>query len=245
MGRLDGRGALITGGGTGIGKAIAEQLIGEGAKVVVAGRRKEPLDVLEQQFGDCARSFVCDVAKRGDPAKAVAFAIEQLGRLDVLVNNAGLFIRKPLAETSDEDISAMLETNIRGVLSLSREALPYLSRAKGSIINVSSAAGIYAKPHLSAYGASKAGVHQLTRILAVELGPMGIRVNAVAPGLTRTEMTAPIFEDPKRLEPMIANTALRREGEPEDVARIVLFLATDEAAWVTGQTIAASGGLFL
>jgi NAD(P)-dependent dehydrogenase (short-subunit alcohol dehydrogenase family) len=245
MGKLDGRAAIVTGGGTGIGQAIAETLAGEGASVVVTGRRKEALAAIERGSPERVRHIVSDVAKRGDPARVVAFALEKFGRIDVLVNNAGAFVRKPLIETSDDDIAQMLAVNVGGVLALSREAVPHLARSKGCIINVSSAAGLYAKPHLSAYGASKAAVHHLTRVLAVELGGMGVRVNAVAPGLTRTEMTDPIFADPKRLDLLVSNTALGRAGEPEDVARVVVFLATDEASWVTGQTIAASGGLFL
>jgi NAD(P)-dependent dehydrogenase (short-subunit alcohol dehydrogenase family) len=245
MGRLDDKTAIVTGGATGIGRAIAERFVAEGAQVVVTARRSEPLEALEGRHPGRIAQIASDVAARGDPARVVAFALERFGRLDVLVNNAGLFVKKPLAETTDDEIGAMLDVNVRGVLAFAREASDALERTRGAIINISSAAGIYAKPNLAAYAASKAAVHQLTRVLAVELGPRGVRVNAIAPGLVRSEMTAPIFADEARLGALLANTALGRAGEPEDIANAALFLASDQGAWITGQTIAASGGLFL
>src|SRR5262249_39145562 len=129
--------------------------------------------------------------------------------------------------------------------SLSREAVPALARTKGCIINISSAAGSYVRADLSAYGAAKAAIHHATKILAVELGPLGIRCNAVAPGLTRSEMTDPIFGAPGALRSLLGHTALGRVGERGDIARVGAFPASDEAGWVTGQTIAVSGGLLL
>ena len=245
MGKLDGKVAWVTGGGTGIGLAIVEAFVAAGAKVFASGRRKPPLEALTRRFPEAVATTQADVSQAGEPQRAVALALARLGRLDILVNNAGVFRRKPLVETTDEDLTELLAVNLRGTLACVREALPHLAAAKGCIINISSEAGVYARPGLVAYGATKAAVNHATRSLAAELGPMGIRVNAVAPGLTRTDMTAAIFGDAERLRYFTSNTALGRVGEPADIARVVLFLASDDAAWVTGQRISATGGLFL
>ena len=243
MGRLTGKVALVTGGGTGIGRGIVEELVAQGGQVVAVGRRLAPLEELAQRLGDRVAVLSADVTRDG--RRAVEFALERFARLDVLVNNAGVFLKAPLLQTSDAQIAEMLAVNVQAPLSLSREAVPALARTKGSIIHVSSAAGSYVRADLSAYGAAKAAIHHATKILAVELGPLGIRCNAVAPGLTRSEMTDPIFGAPSALKFFLEHTALGRVGEPADIARVVAFLASDEAGWVTGQTIAASGGLLL
>jgi NAD(P)-dependent dehydrogenase (short-subunit alcohol dehydrogenase family) len=245
MGKLEHKTALVTGGARGIGLGIAELLVAEGARVVVTARKDTETAALASRFGKAVRLITADATLPGDPKRAVEAAVAELGHLDVLVNNAGAFVRKPLRETTDEEIEQMLAVNTKGVLLFSREAIPHLAAAKGSIVNVTSAAALYARPNLAAYGASKAALHHATKILASELGPLGIRVNSVAPGLTRSEMTQPIFDDPARMDAFIAQTALGRAGEPADIARVVVFLASADAAWVTGQTIAASGGLLL
>jgi len=241
--RLARKVALVTGGGTGIGRAIVEALVEQGARVVAVGRRPEPLFELAHRLGDRVAVLSADVTR--ESRRAIEFAIERFSQLDVLVNNAGSFLKAPLAQTSDAQIAEMLAVNVQAPLSLSREAVSALARTKGCIINISSAAGSYARADLSAYGAAKAAMHHATKILAVELGPLGIRCNAVAPGLTRSEMTEPIFDAPSALKFFLEHTALGRVGEPADIARVVAFLASDEAGWVTGQTIAVSGGLLL
>jgi 3-oxoacyl-[acyl-carrier protein] reductase len=243
--KLSGKVALVTGGGSGIGRSIVERLVEDGARVIAVGRRTEPLDALTKKYPGKVSSFSADVTKSVDARKAVAFALQHLARLDILVNNAGAFVRKPLGETSDDEILAMLDVNVRGPLSFCREAAPHLEAHKGCIINISSAAGIYARPQLIAYGTAKAALHHATKLLAVELGPRAIRVNALAPGLIRSEMTDPILADPARTQTFISLTALGRVGEPDDVAAVVSFLASDDARWITGQTIAVSGGLLL
>ncbi len=240
---LAGKVALVTGGGTGIGRAIVEELVEQGARVVAVGRRAEPLDEVARCLGDRVAVLSADVTR--DAQRVIAFALERFSRLDVLVNNAGAFHKAPLAQTSDAQIAQMLAVNVQAPLSLSREAVDALTRTRGCIINVSSAAGSYVRVGLVAYGAAKAAMHHATKVLAVELGPHGIRCNAVAPGLTRSEMTEPIFDAPEALGFFLEHTALGRVGEPVDIARVVAFLASDEAGWVTGQTIAVSGGLLL
>ena len=243
MGRLTGKVALVTGGGTGIGRGIVEALVEQGARVVAMGRRPAPLEELAHRLGDRVAPLSADVTRDGP--RAIEFALERFSQLDVLVNNAGSFLKAPLAKTSDTQIAEMLAVNVQAPLALSREAIPALAKTRGCIVTVSSAAGSYVRADLSAYGAAKAAMHHATKILAVELGPLGIRCNAVAPGLTRSEMTGPIFDAPGALKFFLDNTALGRVGEPADVARVVAFLASDEAGWVTGQTIAVSGGLLL
>jgi NAD(P)-dependent dehydrogenase (short-subunit alcohol dehydrogenase family) len=241
--RLAGKVAIVTGGGTGIGRGIVEELVEQGARVVAVGRRIEPLEELERRLGDRVAALSADVTR--DSRRAVEFAIERFSQLDVLVNNAGAFLKAPLSRTSDAQIAQMLAVNVQAPLSLSREAVSALARTRGCIVNISSAAGSYVRADLSAYGGAKAAMHHVTKILAVELGPLGIRCNAVAPGFTRSDMTEPIFGAPDAMKFFLEHTALGRMGEPVDIARVVAFLASDEAGWVTGQTIAVSGGLLL
>jgi NAD(P)-dependent dehydrogenase (short-subunit alcohol dehydrogenase family) len=245
MGKLEHKTALVTGGARGIGLGITELFVAEGARVVVTARKDVESGALAARFGTSVRLITADVTLPGDTRRAVQAAVAELGRLDILVNNAGAFVRKPLLETTDQEIDEMLAVNTKGVLVFIREAIPHLAATKGAIVNVTSAAALYAKPNLAAYGASKAALHHATKILASELGPLGIRVNSVAPGLTRSDMTQPIFEDAARLDAFIAQTALGRAGEPIDIAKVVAFLASADASWVTGQTLAASGGLLL
>ena len=241
---LSGKVAIITGGGTGIGRATAEAFVAAGARVVLVGRREAPLAELATLHDGMIKYIQADVSKSGNSKLIIDFALESFGRLDIQVNNAAAATVKPLSMISDDEIDEMLAANIKGVLALCRDATPALEESQGSIINLSSVAGQSAIPGFSAYAATKAGVDRITRILASELGPMGIRVNAVAPGLTRTDMLTATPQEV--LDKLVGEaTALRRLGEPEDVARSIAWLASDNAGWVTGQVVQASGGLLL
>lgn len=244
MGRFDDKAALVTGGGTGIGRAVAAGIADEGGSVVVVGRRLEPLRQLAETRPDRIRFTQADVAHSGDLQRAVTFTVEQLGGLDVLVNNAGLSHMGPLSELSDGAMRAMLDINVMGPLVAMREAIPHLVARRGCIVNVTSVTARGAAPGMAAYGGTKAALEQITRALAVELGPAGVRVNVVAPGLTITDM-AHEFMDAAAIEQTARRTPLRRAGTPEDVAEAVLFLASDNAAWITGQVVQSSGGLAL
>lgn len=244
MGRFDEKAALVTGGGTGIGRAIAAAIAEEGGRVVVTGRRLEPLQEVCETNPERIRYVQADVSRGEDVKRAVAFAAEQWGGLDVLVNNAAACEMRPLAKLTDDEISAMLDVNVKGTLLCIREALPQLGARRGSVVNVTSVVARAATPGMSAYGASKAGIEQLTRCLAVELGPGGVRVNVVAPGMTLTPMLAANMDE-AGIEQVSRQTPLRRMGTPEDVAEAVLFLASDQAAWITGQVVQSSGGLSL
>jgi NAD(P)-dependent dehydrogenase (short-subunit alcohol dehydrogenase family) len=243
--RFEGKAVLITGAGSGIGRAAAVAFAREGARVAVVGRRKVLLDETAAAIGERAFAVAADITASGEPARVVAEVARAFGRLDVLVNNAGVFFRKLLSETSDADLASAFGTNVIAPLALAREALPWLRKGPGCVVNVSSTTARISKLTLSAYSASKLGLEQATRSLAVELGPEGIRVNCVAPGMTDTGMIDDIVADPDKLKTYLAATPLARMGRAEDVARSILFLASDDASWVTGQVLQASGGFQL
>ncbi|WP_170550698.1 SDR family NAD(P)-dependent oxidoreductase [Ruegeria atlantica] len=245
MENLENKVILITGGGTGIGKATASAFIANGAKVVITGRRQSVLEEATQKLGPQAYAIVGDVSKDGEPARIIEETIRKFGRLDVLVNNAGTGKMGPLSETSDQDIESIYRTNVFGPLAFAREATPHLANSKGAIINISSVVARGMMPGAAVYASSKAAVDHATRLIAAELGPMGIRVNAVAPGLTDTEITADVKSNEQMLGMIIAQTPMGRIGEPEDIANAVLLLADNRAGWITGQSVQAGGGFLL
>ncbi len=246
IGVLDGKVALVTGGGTGIGKGIALAFAAAGAKVVIAARREEPLKAVAALAPGSIGHVRMDLADRGDQASALAHVIELHGRLDILVNNAAYQLWKSFAETTEEEIDDLFFTNLSSITRFIKRALPHLEASRGNIINISSTASrhtVVPSQKLSVYSASKAGLNQLTRTLAPELGPLGIRINAVAPGLTRGDYARDSLTADEATEAWVRQvTPLGRWGEPEDIARMVLFLASDQASWVTGQVIDSSGG---
>jgi NAD(P)-dependent dehydrogenase (short-subunit alcohol dehydrogenase family) len=249
---LEGKVALVTGGAAGIGGGIARRLLSEGAQVVVADVRLEtdagwPADLVDPQRA----LFLCaDVTREEDLQRSVRAAVDRFGGLDILVNNAGILRFTPLDALTRADWDAVLAVNLGAPAFCAKEALPHLLvRGGGAIVNVSSIQAVLTAPHFAAYAASKAGLLGLTRSLALELGPAGIRVNAVLPGYTRTALFMSDAErlgegDPQRfidrLQPTIA---LRRLGEPEDVAGVVAFLCSDDARYVTGAAIAIDAGV--
>lgn len=188
MSRFERKVALVTGGGTGIGRAVVESFVAEGGKVVVVGRRKEPLASLAAEHADAISIAEADVSKPEEVRNVVEMVTQDLGRLDTLVNNAGVGLLKPLVETTDEELSLLTEVNINGGLRLIRETLPLLTKGPGSIVNISSTLSAFSIPGTAAYAATKSAVDRFTRTLAAELGSVGVRVNAVAPGLTKTDM---------------------------------------------------------
>ncbi len=236
---------LITGGGTGIGKATAIAFAAEGAKVVITGRRQSVLEETTKELGGLAHFVVGDVSKNGDPKIIVDKTIGKYGKLDVLVNNAGIGVMGPLLETSDEDIENIYRTNVFGPLALTREAITHLVKTKGCVINISSTMSHGVLPGSAVYSSTKAALDHATRLLAAELGPSGIRVNAVAPGLTDTDMAAGVRSNEQMLGVFVGQTPMGRLGEPYEIANAVLFLAGTGAGWITGQVVQAGGGLML
>ncbi len=245
MNTFENKVVLITGGGTGIGKATAASFIEEGAKVVIVGRRASVLEETVSELGDSAQFVVGDVSKSAGPKAIVDEVIARHDRLNVVVNNAGTVTMGPVMELDDEEIERVFRTNVFSILAVSREALPHLIKTQGSIINISSTVSTSVMPGISVYAASKAAVDHIIKTLAVESGPSGVRINAVAPGLTATDMAAEASPDGQMQEMMVRQTPMGRIGEPEDIAKVVRLLASDDAGWVTGQIVQVSGGLML
>ena len=235
---LEGRRILVTGASSGIGRAVAELCVSQGARVLATGRRAEALDEL-----DGVRRFACDLLEPGAPEACVAACVEGMDGLDGVVHAAGTVLRgEDPRSTPDEQIDAVLGTNLALPLRVARAALGALGRG-GSIVLLSSQLGRIGAPGYASYCAAKGGVDALVRALAVDVGPDGIRVNGLAPGLVRTPMAYRGRENFDELAPAIAERhPLRRIGEPDDLAGPAVFLLSDAAAWLTGQTIAVDGG---
>jgi len=246
MGLLEGKVALITGAGTGIGKGTAKFFAEQGAKVVIAARRQGPLEETCKLAPDAISWVRMDLDNADERANALATVIERHGRLDCLVSNAGYQLWQDFDDTPEDVIDALYYTNLSCTVRFVKQALPYLEKSKGNIVIVSSTASRYTvvpSQKLSVYSASKAGLNQFTRTLAPEIGPKGIRINAVAPGLTRGEYSDQSLTEREAVEAWAASvTSLGRMGEPEDVAKVIAFMASDLASWVTGQVLDASGG---
>lgn len=243
-----GRAALVTGGGSGIGRAAALALAERGAGVVVVGRRPDALERSTALHAD-VHGVAGDVSNPADIDRFVRAALETFGRLDVLVNNAGMLAPTPLGGIDLDTARRIWETNVLGPTLLAEAALPQLTRNGGTIINVSSSFGHKPAPGVSHYGASKAALEHLTRSWALELAARGVRVNAVAPGPTESEAlersgrSAAEVEQIKESER--SRIPLGRRGEPADVARWILALADPAAGWITGQVIDVDGGFTL
>ena len=237
---------IITGGGTGIGRATALQFAQAGAWILVVGRRLTPLEEVAS-VADRIVPIVADIQHEPDIQEIVHSATQRWGRIDVLVNNAGAFAHCPLEHIDQQLVTSLLATNIVGPTRLSQAALPYLKVTQGSIVNISSTFGHKAAPLISHYAASKAALEHLTRCWALELAPYRIRVNAVAPGptetgiLERSGLAASIVAHIKEEE--TERVPLGRRGTPEEVAAWIMDLATPTASWMTGQVIAVDGGL--
>jgi 3-oxoacyl-[acyl-carrier protein] reductase len=244
---LDGRVAIVTGGSRGIGSAIAGLLAEHGAAVVVSGRDAARLQnavrALEEH-GASVHGVVADVAKREDADRLVEAAKERFGRLDLLVNNAGITQDGLLIRMKDDDWDRVMETNLRGAFLMTRAAAKSMVRQRsGRIINIASAAGAMGNAGQANYSAAKAGLVGFTKATARELAHWNILVNAVAPGLIETDMAAAIPAEAR--EALLAQVPLKRMGSARDVAEVVGFLAGDGAAYVTGQVFHVNGGLYM
>jgi NAD(P)-dependent dehydrogenase (short-subunit alcohol dehydrogenase family) len=249
MGRLEGKVALITGAGTGIGQGTAELFAREGAQVVIAARREAKLRETAALAPDRISWVRMDLTDREDRIRAIDTVAERHGRLDVLVNNAGSQIVKPFAEQSEEEIAEVFVTNLISTAQLISRALPLLRESRGNVVNVSSTAGRYTQfpsSGITMYSATRGGMNQMTRSLATELGPLGVRINAVAPGLTMAEVSSQtLLADPEARGALEAMTPLGRIGQPADIAKAILYLASDDAEWITGQILDSSGGWWI
>jgi 3-oxoacyl-[acyl-carrier protein] reductase len=244
---LEGKTALVTGAGTGIGRAIAHAFGAAGASVMLAGRRREMLETVRQEVeaaGGMAHVHAADVSLQPDAAGLVQAAVESLGRLDILVNNAGRTYDQLIFRMKWDELDDVLKTNLQSMFyTCAAAGKVMIGQRAGSIINVTSVVALTGNAGQSAYVASKAGVIGLTKSLAQEFGSRNVRVNAVAPGFIETEMTASLSDALKQT--YLARVPLRRFGAADEVARVVVFLASDAAAYMTGQVLAVDGGLHM
>lgn len=240
--RLAGRVAVITGAASGIGAASVEVFRAEGARVLAVDVRSEGL-----RESDGVATLVVDIAEDEAPARIVAAAQDRFGGLDVLFNNAGVAVGVPAAEMSDADWDRVMAVNLRGVFRLSRAATPALvASGRGRILNTASVMAECTDFGLAAYAASKAGIAGLTRTLALELGPAGVTANYLLPGAIKTKMTEPVWQaHPDAAEVWRKKAAVKRLGLPEDIAHAAAFLASDDAAFITGHGLVVDGGMML
>jgi 3-oxoacyl-[acyl-carrier protein] reductase len=248
--RLTGKVAVVTGASKGIGAAIAKHLADEGAAVVVnyASSKAGADRVVAEITGEGGRAVAvqADVAKPGDVRRLFAEAKKAFGRLDVLVNNAGIYQFAPLEEVTPEHFHKLFDLNVLGLILATQEAARHFGPDGGSVVNISSVVSTYAPPNASVYSATKAAVDAVTRSLAKELGPRKVRVNAINPGMVETEGTtsAGITANESDLRKQAeSQTPLGRIGQPRDIAPAAVFLASSDSAWITGETLYISGGL--
>lgn len=251
MTRLVGKVALITGGGTGIGRAIALAFVREGAKVAVAGRRREKLEETlcdVEKLGGEGLAIVCDVAKAKDGERAVKETAKAFGQLNVLVNNAGVLHAATIERTSEDQWDNLMTINLKGPFLMCKAALPeFRKTGGGTIVNVGSVLGLVAMKDRAAYCASKGGVSLLTKAIALDHAHENVRSNCICPSIVETELVQGLFaasEEGKALrKARIGSIPLGRMGRPEDVAEMAVFLASEESSWLTGAAIPLDGGL--
>ena len=246
-GRLSGKVAIVTGAGSGIGRAIAIAFAEEGARVSLVGRRKLPLDAVAAEIGDNAFAISADISKKEDIERIISQTVARFGHLHILVNNAARLAAGTAESHSEEEWDETFDTNVKGLWLLSRAALPHMRKAgKGSIINISSVLGLVGAKNRVAYAASKGAVTLMTKSMALDHAHEKIRVNCICPGIVDTELVAQFINnapDPEAMRKQrIALHPLGRFGQPEDIAHAAVYLASDESAWVTGIALPVDGG---
>lgn len=236
--------AIVTGGGSGIGLAIAEKFTQNKIETVIVGRNEEKLKMAASQLGELCHPMICDVSNLSSIPALIEKVIAKFGQIDILVNNAGINMKKEFTEVTDEEFQQVITTNLCSVFAISREVVKeMLKRGSGSIINISSMAAQYGLPKVIAYSASKTAIDGMTRAMAVELSPKGIRINAIAPGFIETDMTAKALNsDPERKQKVFGRTPMGYMGKPDDIGEAALFLASDAAKYITGVVLPVDGG---
>ena len=253
---MNGKMALITGGGTGIGAAVAERFVEEGARVCITGRREGQLKAIVDKLPPGSATMCAgDVSNVADVDRMVQTAVEFGGKLDVLVNNAGTFMGGSVTEIDPETWDKALGINLTGPFLLMRAAIPHLNKAGGgSIINISSIGGLRAMPGQPTYCTSKRGLIALTEQVAIDYGPMGIRCNVICPGLVRTELTEQVFDVfaeklgmdvPSLIKRFVDNIPIGKMAEPREITGLCLYLASDESSFMTGSTLVIDGGVII
>jgi NAD(P)-dependent dehydrogenase (short-subunit alcohol dehydrogenase family) len=240
---LSGKVAIITGGGSGIGKAIAVAFVREGAKVVIAGRNSKRLDAAAAEIGEDCLAMSADVSSASDVQKLVNAAIEKFKRINILVNNAAVLLPGTAESLSEEDFDQTFDINVKGLWLLSRAVLPHMrASGGGSIINIASVLSLLGARNRVAYAASKGAVMAMTKAMALDLAAENIRVNCIAPGIVETEMVARFSTDENARKQRIAMHPMGRFGQPGEIASAAVFLASDESGWTTGSVLTIDGG---
>jgi NAD(P)-dependent dehydrogenase (short-subunit alcohol dehydrogenase family) len=236
--------AVITGGSSGIGYAIAAKFIKNNIRSVLIGRDAAKLKLACGSFGDLAECMVCDLTDLNNLPETVKKIILKHGKIDILVNNAGIHLKKPFSDVSDEEYQRVILNNQTAMFSLTREVASFMIREKsGTVLNISSMASQYGLPGVIAYTASKSAIEGMTRAMAVELSPFGIRVNCIAPGFIKTNMSSDALEkDQERKRKVLSRTPLGRLGKPEEVAEAAYFLVSGAASFITGVVLPVDGG---
>ena len=242
--QLDGKVAIITGGSRGIGKAIAKAFVREGATAVICGRKAENVEAAARDLGERTIPIACHVGKLEELQRLVTTVTGKYGRIDVLVNNAATNVAQgPALTIDDNQFDKMIEVNLKSAFRLVRLVAPGMcQRGFGSIINIASIAGIRPQFQGMLYSTTKAALMMMTKCYALELGPQGVRVNAIAPGLVKTVLSEYYWKDERRLAEVLEHQPIKHLGQPEEIAEIALMLASDRASYLTGQVITVDGG---
>lgn len=237
--------AIVTGGGSGIGYAIAEKFVRQNMYTIIVGRDEQKLRAAKEGLGGFCEPLACDLTDLTAIPKLVQEIVQRHGKIDVLVNNAGINMKKDFTEVTDEDFQRIILTNLTAVFALSREVAKCMMEkgTRGSIINISSMASQYGIPKVIAYTASKSAIEGMTRAMATELSPKGIRTNCIAPGFIATEMSAKALNnDPERKGKALGRTPMGELGQPADIGDAALFLASDASKYITGVVLPVDGG---
>lgn len=242
---------IVTGAGSGIGRATALRFAYEGAIVVLVGRTQETLEETAEQFpqdhtfihADNHLTITCDISVKSQVEAMVGHVVERFGRIDIVVNNAGKATKGKVTELSEDEWKTAIDVNLNGTFYVCQNVIPELIKSKGNIVNVSSLSGMAGNWNMAAYSAAKAGVTNLTRTLALDHGPEGVRVNAVNPSVTKTDMTANIQEDDEKIQAFLQRCPLGRLATPEDIAAAITFLASEDASMITGINLPVDGGV--
>ncbi len=247
MGELSGMVAIVTGASRGIGRAIAEVFVREGARVVICGRKQETLDQVAREIGSSVKPVACHIGRAEQIDNLVAITTQEFGPIDILVNNAATNISfGPCLDIDETQFDKMIEINLKSAFRLIKAVAPTMcQRGSGSIINIASIAGLRPQLHSLLYSMTKAALIMMTQSYALELGSKGVRVNAIAPGLIQTTLSEHYWKDDAQRKSVLANQPIQRIGQPSDIAELALLLASEKGSYITGQTLTVDGGFLL